>query len=278
MAKKDKKDKKKKGGLRRIFVDSENVGNLIPDALPDGSEVYFFLSDVNVYRKVYGLLDDPHFHVVDLLETDNARRREKNEMDLAIIAFIGSMIQGGIKKKDEYIILSFDKGYERAMHLLVQENPKLNLRREEMSLRQFVQGDPDPRQGSLFHGALPKNPMLRKKAVENKDWDSFRKSLSMGLKKSLRLDVKSNGESGAVVWFEYDFYSGEYVLYSSGTESGRFASMDAGMAEYDRLLNKTRKKARSGQSLSKKGQSLSRKSRNSKKFKRANGQRGNLLA
>lgn len=58
-------------------MDSENVGNLIPAALPDNTEVWFFLSDINVYRKVYGLLDDPCFHVVDLLETDNERRREK---------------------------------------------------------------------------------------------------------------------------------------------------------------------------------------------------------
>ena len=45
------------GGVCRVFVDSENVGNLIPSTLPDNTEVWFFLSDINVYRKVYGLLD-----------------------------------------------------------------------------------------------------------------------------------------------------------------------------------------------------------------------------
>lgn len=240
--KKDRKGKKAKKGVVRIFVDSENVGNLIPNHIPEGCEVYFFLSDVNVYRKVYRLLDDPRFHVVDVLETDNERKREKNEMDLAIIAFVGTLIQNGLKKKDEYIILSFDKGYDRAISLLCQDNPKLNLRREEMSLRQYIDNVPDPRKGSLFKGALPHNPLLRKRAVQCPDWNAFRKDLSTAQKKSLRIDQAKNEDTGAVSWFEYDFYDDKYQLYSSGTLAGTYDSLDAGKADYEAVLTKPKKK------------------------------------
>lgn len=238
--KKDKKEKKSRKTY--IFVDSENVGNLIPTHVPAGCEVYFFLSDVNVYRKVYRLLDEPNFHVVDVLETDNERKREKNEMDLAIIAFVGSLIQNGLKKKDTCIILSFDKGYDRAISLLQQENPKLNLRREEMSLRQYIDNIPDPRKGSVFKGSLPRNPLLRKRATECADWDSYRKGLSTAQKKSLRMDQAKNEESGAVCWFEYDFYDDKYQLYSSGTLAGTFDSLEQGKTDYDQVLSKPKKK------------------------------------
>lgn len=248
---KDKKDKKlkkekkkEKSGTCRIFVDSENVGNLIPGSLPDHTEVWFFLSDINCYRKVYPLLDDPDFHVVDLLETDNERKREKNEMDLAIIAFIANMITDGVKKKDTYVILSFDKGYDRAIHLLGEENPKLHLRREQMSLRQFIDDTPDPRKGSFFKGCLPRDPMLRKKAVTCKDFNEFRSSLSQGQRKSLRKNQQKSENTGAATWFEYDFYDDKYLLFSSGTLTGTFDTMEDGQQEYERFLSQPKKKLR----------------------------------
>ena len=246
---KDKKDKKKKkkkdgkkGGVCRVFVDSENVGNLIPSTLPDNTEVWFFLSDINVYRKVYGLLDDPRFHVVDLLETDNERRREKNEMDLAIIAFIANMITDGVKKKDRYVILSFDKGYDRAIHLLSEENPRLDISRETMSLRQFVEDTPDPRKGDFFKGSLPRDPMLRRKAVTCQDFAKFRETLTPAQRKSLRISQKKSTENGAATWFEYDFYADKYLLFSSGTLAGTYDCQEDGQAEYDSLLNRHKKK------------------------------------
>jgi hypothetical protein len=180
--------------------------------------------------------------VVDLLEQESARKREKNEMDLAIIAFMGNLIQNGVKKKDAYIILSFDKGYDRAVHLLKQENPKLNVRREEMSLRQLIDGQADPRPGSVFKGALPKNALIRKKACEADNWDVFRKSLNMSQRKSLRQNMQTNPETGASTWFEYNFYDGSYLLYSSGTQTGSYESMEAGKEAYDRFLEKPKKK------------------------------------
>lgn len=260
---KDKKDKKKnkkkdkgKSGICRIFVDSENVGNLIPAALPENTEVWFFLSDINVYRKVYGLLDDPHFHIVDLLETDNERRREKNEMDLAIIAFIANMITDGVKKKDKYVILSFDKGYDRAIHLLSEENPKLQICRDAMSLRQYVDETPDPRRGSFFKGSLPRDPMLRKKAVNAPDFTKFRETLTPSQRKSLRIDQKKSTENGGATWFEYDFYSDKYLLFSSGTLAGTYDKQEDGQAEYDRLLTKPKKKLHPGRTA---GRSRTRK-------------------
>ncbi len=239
--KKNRKKDEKKSGICRIFVDSENVGNLIPAALPDNTEVWFFLSDINVYRKVYGLLDDPRFHVVDLLETDNERRREKNEMDLAIIAFIASMITEGLKKKDRYVILSFDKGYDRAIHLLSEENPKLSISREGMSLRQYVDDIPDPRKGALFKGCLPRDPMLRKKAVLCPDFPKFRESLTPSQRRSLRIDAQKSDQTGAVTWFEYDFFNDKYLLYSSGTLAGTYDCQEDGRQEYERLLQKPKK-------------------------------------
>lgn len=246
MSKKDKKSKKEqkkpKKGLSRIFVDSENVGNFIPEDLPDDMEVWFFLSDVNVYRKVYPLLDKPNFHVVDVLQSDNERKREKNEMDFAIIAFVSNMIQSGLKKKDKYIVLSYDKGYDRAIELLRNENPKLNLERVECSLRQFIDDVPDPRKGSVFKGTLPRSAVIRDIAVRCCDWDTFRKGLSASQKKSLRLNSAKNDESGAVAWFEYDFYNDKYRLYSSGTFAGEYDSLEAGQADYDKVLSKGKKK------------------------------------
>jgi hypothetical protein len=223
-----------------VFVDTENIGALCPNKLPKHHTIYYFISDLNLLKSAVLLLNDKHMIFINMNEADEAAERTalKNEMDLCILAKLACVLHKRAKKKklenSEFIILSKDKGYDKAIAFL-NETYQACIRREEMSLRKFVEEKPDPYEDlPEIQGELPKNKALHRKAKKYRSFDLFKKSLTPSEKKMIRIDYACSKDNQPV-WFEYDFYRGQYLLMYSGSCINRFASRKEGQKEYEKL-------------------------------------------
>ena len=226
-----------------IFVDSENVGNLVPDALPKKCEVCFFLSDPHCLKSLAELIGQKHFSIYNISLSREAGVH-KNEMDLCIVASLAARLHelpAKKRAKTRFVILSKDKGYDQAIELL-KESYDADIVREGMSLRKYLDGAPDPYDSvPELDGKFPKEKNLRKKAKKVRSWDLYRKSLTPSERKAIRLLEAQSGE-GLPVWFEYDFYSGQYILLYSGGIMGRFPALEDAGQQYEELKNRGAKK------------------------------------
>lgn len=217
-----------------LLVDSENVGNKLPDKIGKDTIVYFFLSNPNVLNNLSAVSKSKRFKIVALTEIYE-NNSVKNEMDLVILAYLAKLMQkAAVKKKARsFIILSGDKGYDLPISILNKTFKGSIAQRAEGSLRHYVEETPDPyKEIPKTAGVFPKDKNLRKKAKKARTFESFKKQLTPSEKKSIRIEY-SRCENGNPIWFEYDFYDNQYILIYSGTESGRYQSLEAGKKDYE---------------------------------------------
>jgi hypothetical protein len=196
---------------------------------------------LNLLKSAASLLNEKHMIFIDMNEGEENSERTalKNEMDLCILAKLSCVLHKREKKKkldkSEFVILSKDKGYDKAIAFLNETYPGASIRREEMSLRKFVEEKPDPYEDlPEIQGELPKNKALHRKAKKYRSFDLFKKSLTPSEKKMIRIDYACSKDNQPV-WFEYDFYRGQYLLMYSGSCINRFASKKEGQKEYEKL-------------------------------------------
>lgn len=228
-----------------IFVDSENIGNLIPTSLHKRDHVYFFISNPNVLKTIDGLKYDKNFHIIDINQKDEGRQLAKNEMDLCIIAKLACILEKKMKKKHkknmQFVILSHDHGYDAAIEILKGSYKKAKIKRLGMSLRKFIEEKPDPYEDlDRKKGCWPEDKAMKNKAKKYRNFALFKDSLTPSQRKSLRLKYDKNNLN-IPIWFEYDFYTNQYILMYSGSQAGRYESLESGEEKYQELMNKKSK-------------------------------------
>lgn len=228
-----------------IFVDSENIGNLIPTSLHKNDHVYFFISNPNVLKTIDGLKYDKNFHIIDINQNEEGRELAKNEMDLCIVAKLACILEKKMKKKHkkriQFIILSHDHGYDAAIEILKGSYKKAKIERLGMSLRKFIEEKPDPYEDlDRKKGSWPEDKAMKNKAKKYRNFALFKESLTPSQRKALRLKYNKN-DLNIPIWFEYDFYTDQYILIYSGSCIGRYVSLEDGDKKYQELLHKKKK-------------------------------------
>ena len=193
-----------------LFVDSENVGYVLPHTIPSDTFVYLFIRQRQILSKINHSYQN--VKIIDL--THPEFQSHKNMMDFCLIVQISLLIHH-ISDKQKMIILSKDKGYDNAIIFLLKQYPQYDIKRYPLTMLQYFHHVQDYICDDLLYDMFHKHHQMT----------TLKKSLPKRYHSIFTLESYIEPVSHIHIFIEYDIYRFQYCLYCSGTLKGYYESL-----------------------------------------------------
>lgn len=209
-----------------LFVDSENVGYLLPSILPASTFVYMFVSDQHVIEKLK-CQTNSQIKIVDI--SQSVHEHTKNAMDFCIVSKVSEMLRY-ISSKQKLVIVSKDKGYDAVITYIKSNHQNLCIERFPYPL--IFYHIHDEFLNRIYDKLSERTIRMIGKCHSMKE---LRKNLSKKQKKLFCIKRYIDPISSYQVMVEYDIYKHVYVLYCTGTIKQYCTTFNAAINEYKKL-------------------------------------------
>lgn len=235
------KTQKEKPAKFVIFADTENIGFRFHDQFPPHTEITIYTTNERYASLFPSWMSNDRFNIVDLHQRMS---RSKNELDMVIVADLGSRLAADSEKKRSrttYLILSKDKGFDTPLQNLRNVYPGTEIRRMGV--------DCDAIMKSILVMQMEKiEPEIPDEIADDAglviawrmhwDYDSFRTSLNLKQLRTLRIFPDKDHPQ---IWIEHDFYKERWRVYLSDSLRGSFPEIARAYNEADRYIASEKK-------------------------------------